>query len=141
MSDGAIGSIATTHHSFRGSFSAVSTPIFASKKSFSAFFQDLRDLHTYAPLGTQIFGKNCPQFPEGRKDTCKDRLRYSRERASERVMCRGPSMCCSAGTSSAAAAATCRGLRASPAKPMVVAPTLKRAAEREAKTRSCIPNF
>ena len=25
------GSIATTHHSFRGSFSAVSTPIFASK--------------------------------------------------------------------------------------------------------------
>ena len=34
---------ATTHHSFRGSFSAVSTPIFATKYSFCSIFQDLQN--------------------------------------------------------------------------------------------------
>ena len=32
---------ATTHHSFRGSFSAVSTSIFASRYSFFSLFRDL----------------------------------------------------------------------------------------------------
>ena len=38
-----------------GSFSAVSTPIFASKNSFCSVFQDLQDCHTFAPLETQNF--------------------------------------------------------------------------------------
>ena len=37
-------------HSFGGSFSAVSTPIFATKYSFCSIFRDLQDLHTFAPL-------------------------------------------------------------------------------------------
>merc|ERR1711938_300170 len=53
---------ATAHHSFRGSFSAVSTPICASKYSFFSIFQDLQDLHTFAPVGTQIFEEICPKF-------------------------------------------------------------------------------
>ena len=39
---------ATTHHSFRGSFSAVSTPIFATKYSFCSIFQDLQNMIKYA---------------------------------------------------------------------------------------------
>ena len=56
--------IATTQHSFRGSFSAVSRPILATKYSFCSIFQDLQDLHNSAPLGTQIFGEICPKFSE-----------------------------------------------------------------------------
>ena len=41
-------STATTHHSFRGSFSAGSTPIFASKYAFCSIFQDLQENHFHA---------------------------------------------------------------------------------------------
>ena len=47
-----------------GSFSAVSTPIFAIKLSFFSIFQDLQELHTFAPLLTQFFGENHPKFSE-----------------------------------------------------------------------------
>ena len=36
-----------------GSFSAVSTPIFASKYSLESIFRDLQYLHTFAPLRSQ----------------------------------------------------------------------------------------
>ena len=42
-----------THHTFRRSFSAVSTPNFATKYSFCSIFRDLQDLHTFAPLQTK----------------------------------------------------------------------------------------
>ena len=45
------------HHSFRGSFSAGSAPIFASKQSFCSIFQDLQDFHNSAPLESQNFAK------------------------------------------------------------------------------------
>ena len=35
-----------------GPFSAVSTPIFASKYSFFSIFRDLQDVHSFAPLGS-----------------------------------------------------------------------------------------
>ena len=54
--------IATTHHSFRGSFSAVSTPIFASKYSFFSIFRDLQDLHSFAPVETQFVSKISIEF-------------------------------------------------------------------------------
>ena len=41
----------------RGSFSAVSTPIFATKYSFCSIFRDLMDLSTFAPLRTQNSSK------------------------------------------------------------------------------------
>ena len=41
----------------RGSFSAVSKPIFATKYSFFSIFRDLQDLHTFAPLQTPKFCK------------------------------------------------------------------------------------
>ena len=44
--------LATTHHSFRGSFSAVSTPIFTIKDAFCSIFQNLQNLHTSAGLET-----------------------------------------------------------------------------------------
>ena len=40
-----------------GSFSAVSTPVFASKYSFFQVFRDLQDSQTFAPLRTQHFRK------------------------------------------------------------------------------------
>ena len=40
-----------------GSFSSVSTPIFASKYSFFSIFRDLQDVHSFAPLHTQKFSK------------------------------------------------------------------------------------
>ena len=43
-----------------GSFSAVSTPIFASKYSFCSAFRDLQDCHTFAPLETQNLRKFLP---------------------------------------------------------------------------------
>ena len=42
------GCAATTHHSFRGSFSAGSTPIFASKYAFFRIFRDLQENHLLA---------------------------------------------------------------------------------------------
>ena len=49
---------ATTHHSFRGSFSAVSTPIFATKYSFCSIFRDLQnELAEFAKF-CQFFQKN-----------------------------------------------------------------------------------
>ena len=48
----------TTHHSFRSSFSAVSTRILATKSSFLNIFQNLPDLHTFASLETQNFEGN-----------------------------------------------------------------------------------
>ena len=40
---------------FRGSFSAVSTPIFASKYSLESSWRDRQDLHAFAPLRPQCF--------------------------------------------------------------------------------------
>ena len=53
---------ATTHHSFRGSFSAASTPILTTKYSFFSIFQDLQHLHNSAPLESQNFAKFCKIF-------------------------------------------------------------------------------
>ena len=50
---------ATTHHSFRGSFSAVSTPIFASKYAFFCIFRDLQENHLLASKFCKILWKNC----------------------------------------------------------------------------------
>ena len=41
-----------------GSFSAVSKRIFARKYAFDSIFQALQDLHTFAPLQSQIFSKS-----------------------------------------------------------------------------------
>ena len=40
-----------------GSFSAVSKRNFAGKYAFDSIFQDLQDLHTFAPLQSQNFSK------------------------------------------------------------------------------------
>ena len=40
-----------------GSFSAVSKRKFARKYAFDSIFQDLQDLHTFAPLQSQNFSK------------------------------------------------------------------------------------
>ena len=41
-----------------GSFSAVSKRNFAGKYAFDSIFQDLQDLHTFAPLQSQNFRRN-----------------------------------------------------------------------------------
>ena len=46
----------------RGSFSAVSTPIFVTKYSFCSIFQALQDLQTFAPFQSQNFSKICARF-------------------------------------------------------------------------------
>ena len=46
----------------RGSFSAVSTPIFASKRSLESSWRDLQDLHTFAPLRSQNFSQKSSTF-------------------------------------------------------------------------------
>ena len=46
----------------QGSFSAVSTPIFATKYSFFSIFRDLRDLQSFAPLRSQNFNKKSSNF-------------------------------------------------------------------------------
>ena len=51
---------ATTHHSFRGSFSAVSKPIFATKYAFFSIFRDLQD-------GLAKFSQKLQNFGEFRK--------------------------------------------------------------------------
>ena len=45
------------HQTSEGSFSAVSTPIFASKFSFCSVFRNLQDCHTFAPLEAQNLRK------------------------------------------------------------------------------------
>ena len=45
-----------------GSFSAVSTPSFASKYSFCNVFRDLQDCHTFAPLETKKIRKFSSNF-------------------------------------------------------------------------------
>ena len=50
---------ATTHDSFRGSFSAVSTPIFASKYSFFRIFRDLQNHLAEFSLIFRKFAKFC----------------------------------------------------------------------------------
>ena len=46
----------------RGSFSAVSTPNFASKYSLESSWRDLQDLHAFAPLRPQYFSKCSSNF-------------------------------------------------------------------------------
>ena len=46
----------------RGSFSAVSMPIFASKYSLESSWRDLQDLHTFAPLRSQNFSPKSSTF-------------------------------------------------------------------------------
>ena len=50
------------HQTLEGSFSAVSTPIFASKYSFCSVFRDLQDCHTFAPLEAQNLRKFLSNF-------------------------------------------------------------------------------
>ena len=45
-----------------GSFSAVSTPNFATKASFFSIFRDLQDLQSFAPLRSQNCNKNLSNF-------------------------------------------------------------------------------
>ena len=45
-----------------GSFSSVSTPIFASKYSFFSISRDLQDLQSFAPLRSQNFSKISSNF-------------------------------------------------------------------------------
>ena len=53
-----------------GSFSAASTPLIARLGAFFRIFQNLQDLHSFAPLQTRNFSKNCQllqnfsEFPE-----------------------------------------------------------------------------
>ena len=49
---------ATTHHSFRGSFSAGSKPIFASKYAFFSIFQNLQENHFLASKFSKFLPKN-----------------------------------------------------------------------------------
>ena len=53
-SRGAARCAAMTHHSFRGSFSAVSAQILASKSTFSSIFQDLQEYHLLASKFAKI---------------------------------------------------------------------------------------
>ena len=55
---------ATTHHSFQGSFSAGSTPIFATKASFCSIFRDLQENHLLA-------SKFCKFLPKNFAKSCK----------------------------------------------------------------------
>ena len=48
---------ATTHHSFQGSFSAGSKPIFATKASFCSIFRDLPENHLLASKFCKILAK------------------------------------------------------------------------------------
>ena len=62
--------LATTHHSFLSSFSAVSTATIARNGAFFHIFRDLQDFHAFAPLRTQNFKKihhfcqNLANFPK-----------------------------------------------------------------------------
>ena len=64
------GGLATTHHSFLSSFSAVSTATIARNGAFFHIFRDLQDFHIFAPLRIQNFKKihhfcqNLANFPK-----------------------------------------------------------------------------
>ena len=50
------------HQTLEGSFSAVSTPNFATKASFFSIFRDLQDLQSFAPLRSPKFSKKLQKF-------------------------------------------------------------------------------
>ena len=54
---GGVGTACLLRQTLESSFSAVSTPIFATKYSFCRVFQDLQDLQSFAPLRSQNFSK------------------------------------------------------------------------------------
>ena len=56
------GCTATTHHSFRGLFSAGSTPIFATKASFCCIFRDLQENHLLASKFCKFLQKVCTKI-------------------------------------------------------------------------------
>ena len=47
---------------FRGSFSSVSTPFFASKYSLESSWRHLQDVHTFAPLRSRNFSRKSSTF-------------------------------------------------------------------------------
>ena len=59
FSQGRIPLQARTHHSFGGSFSAGSKPIFASKYAFCSVFQNLQENHLLASKFCKFLLKNC----------------------------------------------------------------------------------
>ena len=54
--------VANFGRSLDGSFSAVSTPNFATKASFFSIFRDLQDLQSFAPLRSPKFSKKLQKF-------------------------------------------------------------------------------
>ena len=59
-----------------GSFSAVSTATIASKDAFFSIFRDLQDLHSFAPLQSQILQSFRKFFRENFSDFCKILLNF-----------------------------------------------------------------
>ena len=60
------------YQTLEGSFSSVSKPIFATKYSFFSILRDLQDLHTFAPLESQVenyLEKNLPENPKENETT------------------------------------------------------------------------
>ena len=57
-----LGGLATTHHSFLSSFSAVSTATIATKYSFFQDFRDLQDFHILHRSDLKISAKKSSQF-------------------------------------------------------------------------------
>ena len=55
---------ATTHHSFGGSFSAGSKPIFASKYAFFSIFQNLQENHLSRANLANFCQKKCKVLPK-----------------------------------------------------------------------------
>ena len=55
-------SLACFRQTLESSFSAVSTPIFASKYAFFSIFRDLQDLQSFAPLQTKKIQKISSTF-------------------------------------------------------------------------------
>ena len=58
MTQGGVGS-RQAGQTLEGSFSAVSTPIFASKYAFFSIFRDVQDSYTFAPLRHSKFADFC----------------------------------------------------------------------------------
>ena len=52
-----LGNLSKFYKFLAGSFSAVSKRNFAIKYAFDSIFQDLQDLHPFAPLQSQHFSK------------------------------------------------------------------------------------
>ena len=60
------------YQTLEGSFSSVSKPIFATEYSFFSILRDLQDLHTFAPLESQVenyLEKNLPENPKENERT------------------------------------------------------------------------